>query len=48
VNTPNGRVNAYIRGFGQDTNRELYVLTNMKSGPDPNGTTGEIWKLVPG
>jgi glucose/arabinose dehydrogenase len=48
VNTPNGRVNAYIRGFGQDTDHELYVLTNMKSGPDPNGTTGEIWKLVPG
>jgi glucose/arabinose dehydrogenase len=48
VNTPNGRVNAYIRGFGQDTNRELYVLTNRKSGPDPNGTSGEIWKLVPG
>ena len=48
VNIPNGRVNAYIRGFGQDTDHELYVLTNMKSGPDPNGTTGEIWKLVPG
>jgi glucose/arabinose dehydrogenase len=48
VNTLNGRVNAYIRGFGQDTDHELYVLTNMKSGPDPNGTTGEIWKLVPG
>jgi glucose/arabinose dehydrogenase len=46
-NSPNGRVNAYIRGFGQDTDHELYVLTNMKSGPDPNGTTGEIWILVP-
>jgi glucose/arabinose dehydrogenase len=48
VNTQSGRVNAYIRGFGQDTDHELYVLTSMKSGPDPNGTTGEIWKLVPG
>jgi glucose/arabinose dehydrogenase len=44
---PNGRVNAYVRGFGEDADHELYVLTSMKSGPDPNVTTGEIWKLVP-
>jgi glucose/arabinose dehydrogenase len=48
ADSPNGRVNAYVRGFGQDTDHELYVLTSMKSGPDPNGTTGEIWKLVLG
>jgi len=46
VSNSNGRVNAYVRGFGEDVNRELYVLTSMKSGPDPKGTTGEIWKLV--
>ena len=45
---PNGRMNAFVRGFGEDENHELYVLTSMKSGPDPAAATGEIWKLVPG
>ncbi len=40
-------MNAYVRGFGEDENHELYVLTSMKSGPDPAAATGEIWKLVP-
>jgi hypothetical protein len=48
VSNSNGRVNAYVRGFGEDADHELYVLTSMKSGPDPKGTTGEIWKLVRG
>ncbi len=47
ANNPNGRVNAYVTGFGQDADHELYVLTSMKSGPDPAASTGEIWKLVP-
>jgi glucose/arabinose dehydrogenase len=46
VSNSNGRVNAYVRGFGEGADHELYVLTSMKSGPDPQGTTGEIWKLV--
>ena len=46
--SPNGRMNAFVRGFGEDENHELYVLTSMKSGPDPAATSGEIWKLVPG
>jgi len=48
TNNPDGRIHAYVRGFGEDRDHELYVLTSMKSGPDPSATTGEIWKLVPG
>jgi glucose/arabinose dehydrogenase len=48
ANNPNGRMNVFVRGFGEDKNRELYVLTSMKSGPDPAAATGEIWKLVSG
>jgi glucose/arabinose dehydrogenase len=45
---PGGRINTYVRGFGEDENHELYFLTSQKSGPDPTSATGEIWKLVPG
>lgn len=45
---PSGRINMFVRGFGEDDNHELYVLTSMKSGPDPAAATGEIWKLVRG
>ncbi len=48
TNNPNGRVNAYVTGFGEDASHELYVLTSTKSGPDPAASTGEIWKLVKG
>jgi hypothetical protein len=44
----NGRVNAYVRGFGEDENREIYVLTSRNAGLDPSVKSGEIWKLVPG
>ena len=48
ANNPDGRINTFVRGFGEDENHELYVLTNTKSGPDPAAATGGIWKLVPG
>jgi hypothetical protein len=48
TNSSNGRVNAYVTGFGEDTDHELYVLTSIKSGPDLAASTGEIWKLVRG
>ncbi|HZK29967.1 MAG TPA: PQQ-dependent sugar dehydrogenase [Methanoregula sp.] len=48
TNNPDGRVNAYVTGFGEDASLELYLLTSTKSGPDPAGSTGEIWKLVKG
>ncbi len=30
-----GRVNAYVRGFGEDRAREVYVMVNREMGPDP-------------
>jgi hypothetical protein len=48
MNNPYGRMNTFIRGFGEEENHELYVLTNRKCGPDPAAATGEIGKLVPG
>jgi glucose/arabinose dehydrogenase len=43
----NFRVNAFIRGFGEDGSRELYLLTSERTGPDPTFATGKVWKLVP-
>ncbi len=48
AHNPDGRINAFVRGFGEDENHELYVLTSLKSGPDPAAATGQIRKLVPG
>ncbi len=44
----NGRVNAFVRGFWEDADHEIYVLTSRTAGPDPALTSGEIWKLIPG
>ena len=44
----NGRVNAFVRGFWEDADHEIYVLTSRNAGPDPAAMSGEIWKLVPG
>ncbi len=48
ANNPGGRINAFVRGFGEDESHELYVLTSTKSGPDPVATTGEIWRIIRG
>jgi len=48
MNNPDGRMNVFVRGFFEDENHELYVMTSRKSGPDPTAATGEIGKLVPG
>jgi glucose/arabinose dehydrogenase len=40
-----GRINAFVRSFGQDDQGELYVLTSDVAGP--KGDTGEIYKIVP-
>ena len=42
---PDGRINAYIRGFGEDENHELYVLTSQNGGP--SGNTAKIYEIVP-
>jgi glucose/arabinose dehydrogenase len=41
----NGRVNAFVRSFGQDDQGELYVLTSNASGPA--GETGKVYRIVP-
>jgi glucose/arabinose dehydrogenase len=34
----------FVRGFGEDADGELYVLTSDESGP--NGSTGMVWRLT--
>ena len=40
-----GRINEFVRSFGQDDDGELYVLTSDASGP--KGDTGKVYKIVP-
>ncbi|MEE8473112.1 MAG: PQQ-dependent sugar dehydrogenase [Dehalococcoidia bacterium] len=40
-----GRIEAYVRSFGQDVNNELYVLTAEVGGPA--GNTGRVYRIVP-
>ncbi|MDN7013647.1 PQQ-dependent sugar dehydrogenase [Methanoculleus sp. FWC-SCC3] len=44
--TPTGE--AFLLGFGEDEESELYVLTTGVAGPDPSTATGRVWKVVPG
>ncbi|MBI4303367.1 MAG: PQQ-dependent sugar dehydrogenase [Chloroflexi bacterium] len=41
----NGRLNAFLRSFGQDNAGELYVLVADPRGPA--GSTGKVYKIVP-
>jgi len=43
--TESGRIDAFVRSFGQDANNELYVLTAEVAGP--TGNTGKIYKIIP-
>ncbi|MBI1744539.1 PQQ-dependent sugar dehydrogenase [Candidatus Acetothermia bacterium] len=43
--TSNGKLGRSVLAFGQDADRELYVLTSEKTGPA--GNTGKIFKIVP-
>ena len=45
ANSPNGRLNHYVLGFGQDDRGEVYVGVRDVLGPA--GTTGKVYKLVP-
>ncbi len=40
-----GTLAAFVLAFGQDAERELYVLTTEALGP--TGNTGKVWKIVP-
>jgi glucose/arabinose dehydrogenase len=41
----NGRLGAFLRGFGEDSDGELYVMASQMEGP--SGTTGKVYKIVP-
>ena len=45
ASNPSGRIDAFIRSFGQDDEGEIYVLTSDAMGP--SGQTGKIFKIVP-
>lgn len=47
VASRDGQVNAYVRGFGEDLAREVYVMLNREMGPDPSTATGEVMRIVP-
>lgn len=40
-----GRIDSFIRSFGQDLDKELYVLS--ADNPGPSGKTGKVFKIVP-
>lgn len=40
----NGRVNGFVRGFGEDDQHELYLLTGQTGGP--SGTTGRVYQIT--
>lgn len=43
--TPEGRIGAYVLSFGEDADRELYVLTSVATGP--TGNRDVVYKIVP-
>jgi glucose/arabinose dehydrogenase len=47
ANQKNGRVNAFVRGFGEDNQHEIYVMVSRTAGPDPGSSTGMVLKMVP-
>jgi len=42
----NETLGMFLRGFGEDANQDLYVLTNDAGGPDNSTSTGKVWKIV--
>jgi hypothetical protein len=45
ASNPSGRIDAFIRSFGQDDDGEIYVLTSEEAGP--TNQTGKVFKIVP-
>ncbi|MFB3764735.1 MAG: sorbosone dehydrogenase family protein [Methanotrichaceae archaeon] len=39
------RIGAYVRGFGEDSDHEIYIMTSQNGGP--SGATGKVYKIVP-
>lgn len=44
ANTPTGDLNSFLKGFGQNTEGEVFVLTSDQSGP--TGNTGKAYKIA--
>ena len=42
----NETLGMFLRGFGEDANQDLYVLTNDVGGPDNTTSTGRVWRVV--
>ncbi|MCK9306509.1 MAG: PQQ-dependent sugar dehydrogenase [Methanoculleus sp.] len=42
----NETLGMFLRGFGEDAERELYVLTNDVGGPDNTTSTGRVWRVA--
>ena len=38
------RIGKFVKGFGQDKDGEIYILTSQNVGP--SGTTGQVYKIV--
>ncbi len=47
TNRDNETLGMFLRGFGEDINLDMYVMTNDVGGPDNSTSTGKIWKIVP-
>lgn len=47
TNTKDGRIDAFLRGFGEDNRHEIYLMVSGKGGPDPSTATGMVLKMVP-
>ncbi len=45
TNMPNGNIGAFILGFGQDLDGNVYVTATDNFGP--SGSTGKVYRLVP-
>ncbi|MDK2988620.1 MAG: hypothetical protein PWR16_149 [Methanoculleus sp.] len=45
--TPAESTGAFLLGFGEDEDSEIYALTTGVAGPDPSTATGRVWKIVP-
>jgi len=45
--TPAESMDAFLLGFGEDEDSELYALMTGVAGPDASTATGRVWKIVP-
>ncbi len=44
--SPNGELNHFLLGFGQDAAGEVYLLTSDSLGPTPTGESGRVYQLI--